>query len=96
MAEGNYLKFSQGVAQAQDSEPSPEPGTPLKQLLLETGDRELVEASSEDRVWGIGVGVEDAPGSRREEWGENLLGRALMGVRARIREEDEGREKGAL
>ncbi|KAJ5664258.1 N-glycosidase [Penicillium longicatenatum] len=70
--EGSYLKFSQNED--------------LKLLLLETGDRELVEASPRDRIWGIGFG-KDTAGMRREEWGLNLLGKALMEVRARLREE---------
>ncbi|KAJ6109304.1 DUF1768-domain-containing protein [Penicillium sp. IBT 16267x] len=70
--EGSYLKFSQNED--------------LKLLLFATGDRELVEASPRDRIWGIGFG-KGAAGMRREEWGLNLLGKALMEVRARLREE---------
>ncbi|KXT18360.1 hypothetical protein AC579_964 [Pseudocercospora musae] len=70
--EGNFHKFSQ------DEE--------LKRKLLETGERELVEASPRDRIWGIGFGKEDA-GSNREDWGENRLGVALMNVRGRLRKE---------
>lgn len=58
----------------------------LKDRLLATGERELVEASRGDRVWGVGFNAKDAL-SRREEWGLNLLGKALMRVRKRIREQ---------
>jgi ribA/ribD-fused uncharacterized protein len=70
--EASYLKFSQ------DAE--------LRSRLLETGDRELVEAAPRDRVWGIGFGKERAP-AMRERWGLNLLGKALMRVRERLRRE---------
>ncbi|KAJ5987337.1 N-glycosidase, partial [Penicillium sp. IBT 35674x] len=71
--EGSYLKSSQNEN--------------LEQILLATGDRELVEASPRDRFWGIGFG-KDAAGMHRVEWGLNFLGKALMEVRARLREED--------
>ncbi|KAK8194748.1 uncharacterized protein BKA78DRAFT_248003 [Phyllosticta capitalensis] len=73
--QGNFHKFSQ----------APD----LKAKLLETGDRELVEASRFDRVWGIGFDAADAKRTDRECWGENLLGKALMEVRKRLREQDE-------
>ncbi|KAH0564859.1 hypothetical protein GP486_001753 [Trichoglossum hirsutum] len=72
--DGNILKFSENAK--------------LRQTLLETGDRELVEASPSDRIWGIGYGAKNAP-SKRENWGLNLLGKALMEVRKHIREEEE-------
>ncbi|KAI9786593.1 MAG: hypothetical protein M1839_006142 [Geoglossum umbratile] len=71
---GNLLKFSQN------------PG--LKQVLLATGDREIVEASPRDRIWGVGYGAKNAP-AMRESWGLNLLGKALMEVRKQIREEEQ-------
>ena len=63
----------------------------MKARLLETGERVLAEASRSDRVWGIGLNESEA-GDRMEEWGQNLLGKALMCVRERIREEE--RRKG--
>lgn len=75
---GNYLKFTQ------DEE--------LKRYLLGTGECELVEAAGRDRIWGVGFGVEKARYNRKR-WGLNLLGKALMNVRTRIREEGEGREE---
>jgi ribA/ribD-fused uncharacterized protein len=58
----------------------------LKQALLETGDRELVEASKDDRVWGIGylTSEKDVALANRAKWGQNLLGKALMRVREAI------------
>ncbi|KAJ5697897.1 hypothetical protein N7488_011581 [Penicillium malachiteum] len=72
VVEGSYLKFSQNED--------------LKQKLLATGIRELVEASPRDRIWGVGFGAKNA-GSMREEWGLNLLGQALMKARERILED---------
>ncbi|GHG22198.1 hypothetical protein CBQ26_08125 [Deinococcus indicus] len=56
---------------------------PLRSVLLATGEAELVEAAPNDRIWGVGFGEQDAPGAR-QAWGENLLGRALMAVRAEM------------
>jgi len=77
---GNYFKFTQHAA--------------LKQVLLDTGDRELVEASPRDRIWGVGFGAAKAEVSR-PKWGLNLLGKALMDVRERIRREEDGGGHGA-
>jgi ribA/ribD-fused uncharacterized protein len=64
--EGNRLKFAQNET--------------LRGMLLLTRGRELVEASPMDRVWGIGFGRRNAE-KRRERWGMNLLGKALMMIR---------------
>lgn len=58
-------------------------------VLLASGERELVEASPRDRVWGVGFGAVRAP-MMRQRWGLNLLGKALMETRTRIREERKG------
>lgn len=71
--EGSYLKFSQNKE--------------LRERLLLTGERELVEASASDRVWGVGFNAKEAL-SRREEWGTNLLGKCLMKTRERIKMEE--------
>ncbi|KPI15744.1 Conserved hypothetical protein CHP02464 [Actinobacteria bacterium OK074] len=58
----------------------------LREFLLATGDRVLVEASPVDRVWGIGLAGDDEAAGDPERWrGENLLGFALMGARGRLR-----------
>lgn len=57
--------------------------------LLGTGDRELVEASPMDRIWGIGFGPAKANTRNRHKWGMNLLGQALMEARRRLMEERE-------
>ncbi|KDN49763.1 hypothetical protein RSAG8_01828, partial [Rhizoctonia solani AG-8 WAC10335] len=72
VAEGSRLKFRQSEA--------------LKAQLLATGDKELVEASPFDRIWGVGFGAKQAP-TKRGKWGENLLGKALMAARQELREE---------
>jgi ribA/ribD-fused uncharacterized protein len=59
----------------------------LKAMLHATGERELVEASPMDRIWGVGFGEREA-GRNRGRWGENLLGKALAEVRGRVREEE--------
>jgi ribA/ribD-fused uncharacterized protein len=58
----------------------------FKKEILETNDLILVEAASNDKIWGIGMD-EDAPGiNNPKNWqGLNLLGKALMNARARLR-----------
>ncbi|MBB6121858.1 NADAR family protein [Nocardiopsis algeriensis] len=57
----------------------------LRDYLLGTGKRVLVEASPRDRVWGIGMGAAHDDAERPENWrGLNLLGFALMEARARL------------
>jgi ribA/ribD-fused uncharacterized protein len=59
----------------------------LRDVLLATTARVLVEASPTDRVWGIGLAADDAQARNPLEWrGLNLLGFALMVARARIAE----------
>lgn len=59
----------------------------LKAFLLRTGDRVLVEASPVDRVWGIGLAADDPRAEDPSQWpGLNLLGFALMEVRATLRD----------
>ena len=68
---GNLLKFGQH--------------TDLRDFLLATGDRVLVEAAPRDRIWGIGMGRERAAATPPSQWrGQNLLGYALMEVRDRL------------
>ncbi|CAL9294137.1 hypothetical protein SUDANB51_05927 [Streptomyces sp. enrichment culture] len=58
----------------------------LREFLLSTGDRVLVEASPVDRVWGIGLAADDEAAMDPQRWrGPNLLGFALMEARERLR-----------
>lgn len=60
--------------------------TGLRDYLLGTGDRVLVEASPVDRVWGIGLAATDEAAKDPSRWrGLNLLGFALMEARERLR-----------
>ena len=54
----------------------------LKEFLLNTKDRVLVEASPVDRIWGIGLSADSDKAENPKRWnGLNLLGFALMEVR---------------
>ena len=71
VVDGNVAKFSQSGA--------------LREFLLNTKDRVLVEASPVDRVWGIGLAADDERAENPLMWrGLNLLGFALMTVRERL------------
>jgi len=72
VVEGNYLKFSQ-----EDK---------LKDFLLSTKDKILVEASPYDTIWGIGMLADDPRATDPQKWaGINKLGFALMEVRDLLR-----------
>lgn len=67
----NFLKFSQ----------NPE----LKEFLLNTKNRILVEASPVDPIWGIGIANDHPDVENPKRWkGLNLLGFALMQVRNQL------------
>lgn len=58
----------------------------LKNFLLETGDKELVEASPTDVIWGIGLSESDPNRFDKSKWrGTNWLGEVLMEVRKDLR-----------
>jgi NADAR domain len=43
----------------------------------------------QDRIWGVGFGAKNAE-KRRLDWGLNLLGKALVSARQKLRAEQEG------
>jgi ribA/ribD-fused uncharacterized protein len=71
---GNIAKFSQNQ--------------PLRDHLLGSGDAILVEAAPRDQIWGIGFGRDNPAVNDPLRWrGRNLLGFALVKVRAVLRGE---------
>lgn len=62
-----------------------EQNPPLREYLVTTGQRVLVEASPLDRIWGIGLAADDERAVQPARWrGPNLLGFALMEARAML------------
>lgn len=60
----------------------------LREKLLATGDLTFVEASPEDKIWGIGMDADHPDATRPGRWrGQNLLGKATTEARRIIREE---------
>lgn len=53
----------------------------IREILLSTGDSEIVENAPGDRYWGIG----------RDGTGKNMLGKILMETRAILREREKNR-----
>ncbi|CAL2103554.1 NADAR family protein [Tenacibaculum sp. 190130A14a] len=69
--EANYAKFSQNET--------------LKEYLVNTKGRIIVEASPRDRIWGIGMGQSNEKAMNPNLWrGHNLLGYVLMEVRDQL------------
>lgn len=91
---GTLLKFTNAITEegfrqgtcAKDDAPLLEGS--LKDMLLATGDKLIVEASPFDRIWGVGFSPSKAANSY-EKWGLNLLGKALMEVRTILKERDQ-------
>lgn len=72
--EANYAKFTQNAV--------------LKSDLLRSGDREIVEASPEDTIWGIGMHESHPDILDKSKWrGTNWLGEAIMKVRETLDKE---------
>ena len=72
---GNVAKFGQDPA--------------LREYLLGTANRVLVEASPMDRIWGIGLGATHEHAVDPSRWrGLNLLGFSLMEARERLLREE--------
>ncbi|NOQ70937.1 MAG: DUF1768 domain-containing protein [Crocinitomix sp.] len=70
--DGNLHKFKQHIE--------------LKEYLIKTGKRTIVEASPRDRIWGIGMGKDNEKAQNPLMWrGQNLLGFALMEVRDKLK-----------
>lgn len=68
VVKGNLGKFEQNQA--------------LREFLINTNQRILVEASPRDRIWGIGLEQNHPQAANPHQWqGLNLLGFALMAVR---------------
>lgn len=67
----NYLKFSQN--------------DDLKIILLMLKDWEFIEASPEDKIWGIGLGENNPDIFDSQKWqGQNLLGKAIKEAQQQI------------
>lgn len=57
----------------------------LQEQLKATGDNALAECAVKDRIWGIGLSMNDPDRHDRAKWkGQNLLGYALMMARDRL------------
>jgi ribA/ribD-fused uncharacterized protein len=70
----NYQKFKQNAD--------------MKELLLDTSNKSIVEASPSDKIWGIGLSENDINRLDRTKWnGTNWLGEALTCVREDIKNE---------
>lgn len=70
--EGLIAKFSQNSC--------------LREQLKDTGNAILAECAVKDRIWGIGLSMDDPKRLHPEQWrGQNLLGYALMMTRNKIR-----------
>lgn len=69
--DGNYAKFTQNPK--------------MREELMGTMGKEIVEASPEDPIWGIGLRGNDERAWKKETWlGTNWLGEAIMQVRETI------------
>ena len=72
--EANLAKFTQNKSMLNE--------------LLSYGDREIVEASPSDKIWGIGLGVDDPRIHDKSKWqGTNWLGEVITQLRADLIQE---------
>lgn len=66
----------------------------LAEKLLETGEKMIAECAVKDRIWGIGLSMQDEERFCADKWkGQNLLGKILMQVRAEISVQNQNTEK---
>ena len=72
MVEALRLKFNQNAY--------------IRKQLIETKTRLLYEASPYDKIWGIGFCYRDAINQNESNFGQNLLGKALMQIRDELSE----------
>lgn len=72
--QGVFLKFTQNKN--------------LKDKLLNTGNKNIAEASKYDKIWGIGISKNDAIFGKKWK-GKNLLGKILVNVRNKIIEKSQ-------
>ena len=56
-----------------------------EEMLLYTGNKIIYEASKRDAIWGIGYNIYEALRTNKENYGKNLLGKALMELRDEIK-----------
>lgn len=60
----------------------------LRKKLLSTNDAILAECAVHDKIWGIGLSMNDPKRFNMQNWqGQNLLGFSLMYVRSILKEE---------
>jgi ribA/ribD-fused uncharacterized protein len=70
--DANYAKFSQNLD--------------LLDELMSYGDKEIVEASPTDKIWGIGLGLNHPDLLDKSKWkGTNWLGEVIMEVKKDLR-----------
>ncbi len=81
MFTANYLKFTKSIY-----------ANKLRGELLSSGDDQLCEASPRDKYWGIGLSLEGAAQHKGGPWpGRNEMGKILMVLRQKLRDEKEKR-----
>ena len=62
----------------------------LRDRVLLTDSKELDEASSYDKIWGVGLRINDPRIANKHPWrGRNLLGQILVDVRDKIKNKDD-------
>ena len=57
----------------------------LKTILLETGNKKILEASRYDKYWGIGIGLYDPQCLSKTTQDENQMGKLLMHIRDQLK-----------